>query len=53
MISNIENIMSEPKRNGLDKKPSDALLPLAGAPKEPLTASDNNAASKAKIATLS
>ncbi len=53
MISNIENIMSEPKRNGLDKRPSDALLPQAATSKEPLTASDNNVASKANIATVS
>jgi len=40
MISNIENIMSDPKRQLVDKRPSDALLP-----KEPLAATDVNVAS--------
>ena len=45
MISNIENIMSDPKRHGggIERRPSDALLPLAI--KEPLAALDKNIAS--------
>ena len=46
MISNIENIMSDPKRHvggSIERRPSDALLPHA--PKEPLAALDKNIAS--------
>lgn len=45
MISNIENIMSDPKRNLVDRRPSDAVLPQAPATKEPLTATEKNVAS--------
>ena len=52
MISNIENIMSDPKRHvgGIERRPSDALLPHA--PKEPLAALDKNIASQGNIAAV-
>lgn len=53
MISNIENIMSDPKRHltGIEKRPSDALLPQA--PKEPLGINDKNVSSQVNIGVAS
>lgn len=53
MISNIENIMSDPKRHvggSIERRPSDALLPHAS--KEPLAALDKNIASQGNIAVV-
>ena len=53
MISNIENIMSDPKRGipggptTIEKRPSDALLP-----KEPLGKNDVNVASQSNLPSI-
>lgn len=53
MISNIENIMSDPKRgvptgaHTIEKRPSDALLP-----KEPLGKNDVNVASQSNLPSI-